>query len=349
MQADRLPAEDERECLFCPAKDSQKKGQTMQSNGSTALARIEPAPLAPMTFTSEQRQLIRDMYARGASDLEFAALMEVAVARRLNPLLKQIYFVKRWDKALGREVWAAQVSIDGLRAVAQRTGLYDGQDEPEFVGESVKLECCKVRVYRKDWTRPAVGVAYWAEYVQRGKSGELTPFWARMPHVMLSKCAEAIALRKAFPEDTAGLYVPEEMGQADNPEPLPARAAPRELMAERVERIQEVQARLAQPAAMVTTEGTAVFVNEQAPPPHAPPSSGDLPQQNDRPSGKLPDDAADILLAQATEMIDAITAANTREAVKAFADQAKTGLPEPFRTPVLERARARYRELKAAT
>jgi phage recombination protein Bet len=181
--------------------------------------RGEPATLAkaePMAFSEEQERMIRDTFANGASAQEFAVLLEIAKVRRLNPLLRQIHFVKRWDRDKGREVWSTQVSIDGLRAIAERTGKYDGQDEPEFMERDGRIVGCKVRVYRKDWTRPAVGVAYWSEYVQTKKDGNPTQFWSRMPHVMIAKCAEALALRKAFPEDMSGLYTPEEMAQAEN-------------------------------------------------------------------------------------------------------------------------------------
>lgn len=191
-----------------------------------------------LEFTHEQRQMIRDAFANGASDAEFAVLMEIAKTRRLNPLLRQIHFVKRWNNDLRREVWTAQAAIDGLRAVAQRTGLYAGQDEPEFVeGPDGTLLLCKVRVYRTDWHgRPAVGVAYWSEYVQtyRDKMSGKTvasPMWAKMPHVMLAKVAESIALRKAFPEDLGGIYSGEEMAQADNDHEEPREARPRELPA----------------------------------------------------------------------------------------------------------------------
>ena len=179
--------------------------------------------VAPLEFTDEQRKMIRDAFANGANEQEFGVLMEVAKARRLNPLMRQIHFVSRWDSQKSRNVWATQVSIDGLRAIAERTGIYAGQDEPEFVeSPDGAIKCCKVRVYRKDWgDRAAVGVAYWNEYVQtyREKSSGkevVTPMWRKMPHVMIAKCAEAIALRKAFPEDMSGLYTPDEMGQAEN-------------------------------------------------------------------------------------------------------------------------------------
>ncbi len=171
-------------------------------------------------FTEEQRRLIRDSFANGASDAEFEVLMEIAKARRLNPLLRQIHFVSRWDSEKHRPVWAAQVSIDGLRAIAERTGLYAGQDEPEFVhNPDGTLKLCKVRVWRRDWPRPAVGIAYFAEYVQTARDRQTgkqrpTAMWGRMPHVMLAKCSESLALRKAFPEDMSGLYTSEEMGNA---------------------------------------------------------------------------------------------------------------------------------------
>ena len=201
----------------------------MDDNSNRALA----AP-RELTFDAQQWQMIRDTLANGASEQEFAPLMEMAKARRLNPLLRQIHFVKRWDAGKHREVWSVQVSIDGLRAIAERTGLYAGQDEPEFVdgpeGPAGLPVCCKVRVYRKDWTRPAVGLAYWTEAVQvtRDKAtGSERPnaMWKRMPRLMLAKVAEALAIRKAFPEDTSGLYTGDEIAsaeeRAEGPKPLP--------------------------------------------------------------------------------------------------------------------------------
>lgn len=195
---------------------------TMQLHTDAAMhraARTAVAAYTPLEFSEEQRRMIRETFANGASDSEFAVLMEVARARRLSPLLRQIHFVKRWDSLNRREVWSVQASIDGLRAIAERTGLYDGQDEPEFIEADGRLVACKVRVHRKDWTRPAVGVAYWDEYVQVARdktTGKERPaaMWARMPHVMLAKCAESIALRKAFPEDIGGIYSAEEMAQS---------------------------------------------------------------------------------------------------------------------------------------
>jgi len=193
------------------------------------LTRTDSAKLATaaLSFTPEQSQMIRDTYANGASESEFAMLMESAKARNLNPILRQVHFVKRWDSQKRREVWAIQVAIDGLRAVADRTALYDGQDEPENeYAPDGSLIAVRVKVYRKGIARPFVGIARWSEYVHKTKEGQPTRFWQTMPHTMLAKCAEALAIRKAFPEDTGGLHITEETHRMDNEEREPPRVTP---------------------------------------------------------------------------------------------------------------------------
>lgn len=176
------------------------------------LAKIEEQEL----FTPAQEKMILDTYAGGATPSEAKVLMTIARVRRLNPLLGQIHFVKRQGKGPDgkyRDMWSTQVSIDGLRAIAERSGLYDGQDAPIFEEDDKGNPLiAKVAVYRKDWARPAWGIAHFKEFAQRKQDGSLTKFWKEKAHVMLAKCAESAALRKAFPEQTSGLYSPEEMG-----------------------------------------------------------------------------------------------------------------------------------------
>jgi phage recombination protein Bet len=174
-------------------------------------------------FSAEQRRMIRQTYAYGASEGEFSVLMGIAEARNLNPLLRQVFFVKRWDSVKREEVWSVQVSIDGLRSIAQRTGEYDGQDAITFQYEDKdgrlwpakvpgsKIYSAEARIYRRGCAHAFPATAFWSEYAQVKKDGSLTAFWATKPHIMLGKCAEALALRKAFPEDLAGLYSEEEM------------------------------------------------------------------------------------------------------------------------------------------
>jgi len=195
------------------------------SEHSTALATVTPEAseiVRASMFTEAQEEMIREMYAPTASDLEFRVLISIARVRRLNPLLGHIHFVKRPNKVTdpdGRDrwvdKWTCQVSIDGLRAKAEETGQYDGQDEPEFSRDNNEL-VARVRVYRKGIARPFVGVAFWSEFVQTTRKGDPVRMWEQMPRHMLAKSAEALGLRKAFPEELAGLYTSDEMGQASN-------------------------------------------------------------------------------------------------------------------------------------
>lgn len=170
-----------------------------------------------LEFTEDQEQMIRRMYAGDATAEEFGGLMEIAKVRKLNPLLRHIHFVKRSAKVGNKyeDVWSCQASIDGLRVIAERTGKYNGQGMPEFVttivGDKERPVLCRVAVYRKDWDHPVIGEARYEEYVQKKSDGTVTKFWKEKPFIMLAKCAEAIALRKAFPEDAGGLYTADEM------------------------------------------------------------------------------------------------------------------------------------------
>lgn len=189
------------------------------------MMRVESAPIETRSLTPEQIDLIKTTIARGATDDELRLFLYVCGRTGLDPMAKQIYAIKRWDSSLRKEVMSIQTGIDGYRLIADRTGKYAGSDEPEF-GEEVDGApyYATVTIWKMVAGQrcPFTGTARWSEYVQTTKEGRPTRFWAKMPYGQLAKCAEALALRKAFPAELSGVYTHEEMDQAGPPMHGPA-------------------------------------------------------------------------------------------------------------------------------
>lgn len=186
-----------------------------------------------MNLTPEQVDLIKRTICKGATDDELALFLYQAQRLGLDPLSRQIHAVKRWDAKQQREVMTIQVGIDGFRVIAERTGDMDGAVGPVWCGpdgvwRDIWLDkeppvAARVTVYRKGRQHGYVGIAHWAEYCQRNKDGKPQAMWARMQTVMIAKCAEAIALRRACPAELSGLYEPAELPEIAAEQPaLPA-------------------------------------------------------------------------------------------------------------------------------
>jgi phage recombination protein Bet len=158
-------------------------------------------------FDEKQIDLIKNSICKGASNEELQFFIYACQRTGLDPFAKQIYSVPRGGQR------TIQTSVDGFRLIADRSGRYSPGREPTFTYDKQgNLESATAYVMKqtKDGTWHEVSAnAHYNEY----NAG--SPLWKKMPRAMLSKCAECLALRKAFPAEMSGLYGQEEMDQAD--------------------------------------------------------------------------------------------------------------------------------------
>lgn len=188
------------------------------------------------TWTPEQGAVLRQSGIKDqVTPAELSGFLHLCQRTGLDPFSRQIYLIGRFSKKDGREVYTPQTGIDGYRVIAQRVtaqtgGTYGYEDtvwcDPSGRWRDVWLAdeppaAAKVTVIRNGQHFSAV--ATFREYVQTFPDGNPKGLWAKMPAGQIAKCAEALALRKAFPHDLAGVYTAEEMDQADNTAQVVAR------------------------------------------------------------------------------------------------------------------------------
>ena len=137
---------------------------------------------------------------------------------RLSPFKRQIHLIRRHTKDGDR--YTLQTGIDGFRTISDRTGRYAGNDEYLFdegltIYQMLEQKREKPRTAKATVWKIVGGVrcpftaeVRWVEYYPGGNQGFM---WDKMPFNQLGKCAEAAAHRKAFPEETSGIYTDDEM------------------------------------------------------------------------------------------------------------------------------------------
>lgn len=177
-------------------------------------------------FTDKQLAALRQLGVEDASNADLAVFFHHAQRTGLDPFARQIYMVGRWSKNGTKQT--IQTGIDGFRLVGRRAADARGETleitDTEWCGQDgvwrdVWLSneapaAARVAIIRNGGRFPAV--ALFREYAQTKRDGGLTQMWAEKGSLMIAKCAEALAWRKAFPQDLSGLYTSDEMGRSND-------------------------------------------------------------------------------------------------------------------------------------
>jgi len=164
-------------------------------------------------YTMEQIQLIRTNVAQGATDDELRYFLYVARQRGLNPLLREIYWMRRHRRTSnGGYVDSSSIiiGIDGARKIASASGKIDGLDVDVIRNEEGKIEYGIATLWMRGSAHPYIARAKLSEYTPSSDSG----MWKTMPETMIKKVAEMLVYRMAFADLLGGLYLKEEMDQA---------------------------------------------------------------------------------------------------------------------------------------
>lgn len=173
-------------------------------------------PPTPATPDAELIDVLESSFYPGAKHESIALVLGYCRAAGLDPMQRPVHIVPMWDSKRGGMRDVVMPGIGLYRTGAARTGQYAGIDEPVF-GPDVTETIGRVPVTYPQWCRVTVKRAlpsgaivefsareFWREcYAAKGgKERDVSPnaMWAKRPYGMLAKCAEAQALRKAFPE-----------------------------------------------------------------------------------------------------------------------------------------------------
>lgn len=195
----------------------------IQSNGSDLVIQNDQS-----FWTEKQLAALHQLGVGRAHNGDLAVFFHQAQRTGLDPFARQIYMIERQGKQ------TIQTGIDGFRLIARRAV----DRAREGLGYGDTLWCGEDGVWRDVWLskqapaaakvtvlrngQPFPAIALFTEYAATKTNGELTKMWVTKPALMLAKCAEALALRKAFPQDLSGIYTSDEMGQAGNGYAAPA-------------------------------------------------------------------------------------------------------------------------------
>lgn len=189
-------------------------------------------PKESYLIPQELKNIYMNTFLKGLTEDEAIVAYRLAKRKNLDIEARQIFFVPYTDKQ-GRRTVVNQTSIDGFRLIASKTGKYGGSVTPKLTiktrsgekmvipheeydpSETDHIISGTISVINIDFPQPQTATALYDSYCKK-YNGNPSGLWATMPDVMILKCAEALALRKAFPQDLSGIYTSDEMDQAKN-------------------------------------------------------------------------------------------------------------------------------------
>jgi hypothetical protein len=178
----------------------------------------------PVVITEDQADLIKRTLAAEATDAELALFFYDCRRRGVHPLDKLIHFTKRKGK------YTPVTSIDFFRSRAAATGAHMGTTDPEYTGTPDDPSfAATITVFRlvQGQTCAFTATARYVEYLPDAGNDFM---FRKMPHNQIGKCAEALALRKAFPQELDGLHTVDELARDGGdaaPAPTPAKTVRR--------------------------------------------------------------------------------------------------------------------------
>lgn len=212
-----------------------------------ALTKTEATALSPMS-ESELVNVLQSSLYPGAALPSIKMVLGYCKAAGLDPMQKPVHIVPMWDSKAGQMRDVVMPGVNLYRTQAMRSGECAGVTEPEFGpdvtenigGQQITFpQWCRVSVKRRLPTGEIVDFTareFWRENyaVKGGKEKSIAPnaMWTKRPYGQIAKCAEAQALRKAFPEIASQPTADEMEGKAIQPdEPTSTRAiAPQDLI-----------------------------------------------------------------------------------------------------------------------
>jgi phage recombination protein Bet len=209
---------------------NEPKNAVAQAPKGPTLADLAPKGIDGRLWVKTLKEQLLSSKNGEPTDAELLYFARVCQASGLDPSRKEIYGIYRNVKQKDgtyKPKLSIQTSIDGLRVTAERGGKYGGSEEPifeydasykisvnNFGTDKVVPNKAKVTVLKvmNGTVIKTTRTAKWEDYYPGDREGGM---WKKLPETMLAKVAEAQALRAAFPNTIASLYIEEEMQQSD--------------------------------------------------------------------------------------------------------------------------------------